>query len=115
MTSLVFEVLSGANQTAVGRAQLDHIATLSPSQPISGHVTLSFYSRASALERAKAHVLYTLVLFLLEFFRFWYKVSHRSRSMSQAANIATVDYLLRIFPILSSKDISKFSEVPVCT
>jgi len=39
MSSLVFEVLRGVNQTAVGRAQMDHIATLSPSRPISGHVT----------------------------------------------------------------------------
>jgi len=39
MSSLVFEVLSGVSQTAVGRAQMDHIATLSPTNPISGHVT----------------------------------------------------------------------------
>ena len=39
MSSLVFEVLSGVSQTLVGRAQMDHIATLSPSHPISGHVT----------------------------------------------------------------------------
>jgi len=39
MSSLVFEVLSGVSQTPVGRAQLDHIATLSSSSPISGYVT----------------------------------------------------------------------------
>jgi len=45
MSSLVFEVLSGVSQTAVGRAQLDHIATLSPSSPISGYLTsLKHYS-----------------------------------------------------------------------
>jgi len=39
MSSLVFEVLSGTRQTVIGRAQMDHIATLSPTHPISGHVT----------------------------------------------------------------------------
>jgi len=41
MSSLVFEVLSGVSQTPVGRAQMDHIAALSPSHPISGHVIYS--------------------------------------------------------------------------
>jgi len=48
MSSLVFEVLSGVSHTAVGRAQLDHIATLSPRNPISGHVTL-FWARSSRI------------------------------------------------------------------
>jgi len=40
MSSLVFEVLTGVSQTPVGRAQLDHIATLSPTHPISGYFSL---------------------------------------------------------------------------
>ena len=57
MGTLVFDVLSGSMQVPVGRAQIEHIKSLSPTRPING-----FFSVLSADDEVVAELQVSVML-----------------------------------------------------